>query len=176
MSHWHNIWLGGKIGEPSHGIASWLPIGTWNFNAPEDQNDVTAIIDQTVEKGPAFARWLQNVISPPPPLGQIPIKEARYTLTSNNPQRSDRRVHIEASGNPKNYVSVQDLQFTTPIDVPVGQRCGKVVFSDMHVSSGSTSRPDVAFPMGCNNGDLTPQEKALAFILFDISSCVGVIQ
>ena len=46
----------------------------------------------------------------------------------------------------------------------------------MHVASGSTSTAAVAFPGGCNTGDLTPQEKALAFIFFDISSCVGVLQ
>jgi hypothetical protein len=46
----------------------------------------------------------------------------------------------------------------------------------MHVSAGSTSKAGTPFPGGCSAAELTPQEKALAFILFDISSCVGVIQ
>jgi hypothetical protein len=49
------------------------------------------------------------------------------------------------------------------------------VFSDMHVASGSSSSSATAFPGGCSSGDLTPQEKALAFMFFDISSCVGPI-
>ena len=72
---------------------------------------------------------------------------------------------------------MQDLLFTTPQSKLPDERCGKVVFSDMHVSSGSTSAAGdaLAFPNGCSTGDLTPQEKALAFIFFDISSCVGQI-
>jgi hypothetical protein len=72
-----------------------------------------------------------------------------------------------------NHHSVQDLEFTTPVTADPADRCGKVVFSDMHVSSGSSSLPGTPFPNGCATGDLTPQEKALAFIFFDISSCVG---
>jgi len=174
MSHWHNIWIGGESNNLSHGISSWESIATWNYAAPQDQENTIASIDQTVEKGMAFARWLQNV-GASTTVGQIPISGARYTLPMNNPARSDRRVYLEPALS-YNHVSVQDLQFTTPTEVPVEQRCGKVVFSDMHVSSNSLSRPTVAFPNDCSSDPLTPQEKALAFILFDISSCVGVIQ
>jgi hypothetical protein len=46
----------------------------------------------------------------------------------------------------------------------------------MHVASGSSSDPSVGFPGGCNlSAGLTPQEKALAFMFFDIASCVGSI-
>jgi len=49
------------------------------------------------------------------------------------------------------------------------------VFSDMHVSSDSSSKSGTAYPGGCSNTPLTAQEKALAFIFFDISSCVGAL-
>jgi hypothetical protein len=174
LSHWHNIWIGGESGKPDHGLPSWESIGKWNYAAPQDQDNTIASIDQAVDKGMSFARWLQNV-GASTTFGQIPISDARYTLTSNDPVKSDRRVYLEPALT-NNHVGVQDLQFTTPNEVPAEQRCGKVVFSDMHVSSGSRSLPTLAFPTGCSTTDLTPQEKALAFILFDISSCVGVIQ
>jgi hypothetical protein len=83
-----------------------------------------------------------------------------------------------------------NFQFTVPMNVTPDNRCGKVVFSDMHVSGDSTSSPTVPFPGGCScmkvNGQtdplctepnpLTPQEKALAFMLFDIASCVSPIE
>jgi hypothetical protein len=50
------------------------------------------------------------------------------------------------------------------------------VFSDMHVSSDSSSTSGTAYPGGCSSQPLTAQEKALAFIFFDISSCVGVLE
>jgi hypothetical protein len=68
---------------------------------------------------------------------------------------------------------VQNFQFTTPNEVDEGARCGKVVFSDMHVSGGPGNG---SYPDSCSGGaSLTPQEKALAFMLFDLSSCVGSI-
>jgi len=68
------------------------------------------------------------------------------------------------------------MVFTTPQDRSADTRCGKVVFSDMHVSSGSSSKTGTPYPLGCSQTPLSAQEKALAFIFFDISSCVGALQ
>ena len=69
-----------------------------------------------------------------------------------------------------------NFQFTTPLANPPDQRCGKVVFSDMHVSGDSSSATGgTGYPSLCSNAALTSQEKALAFMFFDIASCVNVI-
>jgi hypothetical protein len=176
MSHWHNIWIGGQQNNLSHGLPDWQAIGTWNYSAPQDQENTIASIDLTVAKGMSFAQWMMNVMGSTV-FGQLPITGARYTLPSADPTKSDRRVYLEPALS-NNHQSVQDLEFTTPNLAPPDQRCGKVVFSDMHVASGSASSAGTAraFPLGCSATPLSPQEKALAFIFFDIASCVGVIQ
>ena len=183
MSHWQNIWIGGEGANLSHGLADWQTVGTWNFNAPEDQDAAIATIDESASsKGASFATWMENV-GASTTHGQVPINEARYTLAANAPSHGERWVYIDPALAANNaHTSVQDLQFTTPLDAAPEDRCGKVVFSDMHVASGSTSSATVPYPGGCakdstgNLAPLSPQEKALAFIFFDIASCVGPLQ
>jgi hypothetical protein len=176
MSHWHNIWIGGEIGVPSHGLPDWESIATWNFAAAQNEASQLTIVDEIANpKGVSFATWLLNV-NASTVRDQVTVNEPRYTCAANDAMKSERWVYVDpAKSTPLGKVSVQDLLFTTPNDVPADQRCGKVVFSDMHVSSGSSSASGSAYPSGCSSTPLSPQEKALAFIFFDISSCVGSI-
>ena len=94
----------------------------------------------------------------------------RSTCSAVDPVKAERWVYLpdgEGGG-------AQNFQFTTPNEQPNEElRCGKVVFSDMHVSG--TSGPG-EYPDSCGtSNELTPQEKALAFMFFDIASCVGVL-
>jgi hypothetical protein len=183
MSHWHNIWIGGEGANPAHALPDWQAVATFNYNAPEDLDATIASVDETSPTGASFATWLTNVGASTVP-GQLPISGARYTCAATSAASSERWAYIDPTlPATMAHVSVQDLQFTTPLDKPAGDRCGKVVFSDMHVSSGSTSAKLVPYPGGCAADPttgalepLSPQEKALAFIFFDIAACVGPLQ
>ena len=184
MTHWHNIWIGGEDGaQATHGIPTWETVATFNYAAPQDLEHAVASVDLTQNaKGASFSTWLTNVGASTTP-GQVPIDGARYTCSTNDPANGGTSFLDVDPALPinSNHQSVQDLQFTTPVGATADQACGKVVFSDMHVASGSSSKATVPYPgpgagSGCAQTDLSPQEKALAFIFFDISSCVGSIQ
>ena len=175
MSHYHNYWVY-TAPQPWPAIA--------NFDLP-DNGDVpdsaTDTINQSFPKGISMYKWLDG----PEVMGldankKLDVTDPRDTVKSINNYpgttmpRADDFVDLGGcSGGCSLSQSVQDFQFTVPNDKPDADRCGKVVFSDMHVSA--TSSPGSDFPSGCDTNPLTPQEKALAFIFFDISSCVGPV-
>lgn len=64
--------------------------------------------------------------------------------------------------------------FNTPWGAPAANQCGRVLFSDFHVSIGNTK--DKTFPSECNSNPLTSQEKVLAYMLFDLASCVSTTE
>jgi hypothetical protein len=177
LSHWHNIWVGGEKDNPSHGLADWQATATFDYTAgqPPKGSMQPTLVDETASKGYPFATWLMNV-GASTTRDQLPVFDARYTAKSVTSGKAERWVYVDpAQPLISGVTGVQDMLFTTPQDQPPESRCGKVVFSDMHVSSDSTSKSGTAYPGGCSSQPMTAQEKALAFIFFDISSCVGAL-
>lgn len=176
LSHWHNIWVAGERDKPSHGLPDWESIATFDFGAPQDERIQLTFVDEAVPKGKLFATWLQNV-GGSTVRDQIQVNEPRYTCQSVDPDKGERWVYVDPEqSTPAGKTGVQDMLFTTPQDRPADDRCGKVLFSDMHVASGSSSKAFTPYPAGCSTMPLSAQELALAFIFFDISSCVGILQ
>jgi hypothetical protein len=175
-SHWHNIWIGGGFqngaNNPTPAIASWRQVATWGSIG--DPASTTNFIDENNNpKGTSFANWMAFV-EPGSTRGQISLVDGtqKSTAASVDTTLAERWTFM----NTNNMQRPQNFQFTTPQEVPLDQRCGKVVFSDMHVAGNPTQGN---YPDNCGDANtpraMTAQEKALAFMLFDLASCVGVI-
>lgn len=159
-SHWHNVWV-------QMGPAPWPSTATFDFRS--DLDDITADIDTTFPTGMALATWLTNVV-PGSTFGQIAISAAQHTVRAVDPALTTRWIYKDVTAN--GVPSVQYFSFNTPVEAPPEQQCGKFVLTDIHVSSGDDSAGNKPFPTGCTTTELTPQEKVLAFMLFEITGCL----
>jgi hypothetical protein len=176
-SHWHRYWFStaartGPNPQPAGSPSPFETLGAWaDRDAPGDQTpqqDITANVVDTFPKGKAMKEWLVNVKGSTVP-GEIVIKESKANIDNVDPARARDWITMinPFAGNSK---AVEYLSFNTPLTAPEDQKCGRVVYSDLHVSSGDIRGK--TWPDGCVQPDLSPQEKALEFMLFDLSSCI----
>jgi hypothetical protein len=164
-------------------------------------NIVTTFEDGGVfPKGQILDQWLAtvgalNTASEQAP-GELQIDSAKHNadlvgLTGTPSQAwiaADKNAQTEVipgetDGGPAVSVAgaTEYLSFNTPVNAPLDDAgepayCGRVVYSDLHVGAASGDYNGQGaggiVPSGCASHPLTPQEKALEFMLFDLSSCV----
>ncbi|HEY4158304.1 MAG TPA: carboxypeptidase regulatory-like domain-containing protein, partial [Polyangiaceae bacterium] len=138
----------------------------------KDPPPAVATIDQSFPKGMAFAEWLQAVGATSAP-GMITITKPQTSGGVVHPPLAQRWIYSDTPAD-NFYVTIN-----TPVPaadaIPDGGApvCGRVVHTDLHVSnSGDSSTNLTPFPGSCTSTTLTPEEKALEFMIFDLSSCV----
>jgi hypothetical protein len=182
-SHYEYGWfITGPFGADN--LAMWTPGSqqlddTMSFPA----NVVTTLPNgMPFPEGVALQAWLGTVNALTN--GQLPIWFARHNAdvsaanTVSQPWLSlDPSVTMAPN-------ATEYFTFDTPVGADAGSTCGRVAYSDLHVAGGpgSTEEPNVApdypmggattVPAGCAMRALTPQEKALEFIFFDLASCL----
>ena len=128
---------------------------------------VNATIDASFPKGLAMSEWLTNVGGSPTP-GTVDIYNGEHSMSGL--LHPSARQWITIPSDPQGHPNVpQYVSWPTPLD---GAECGRMVFSDVHVSGGSGDSGKEAFPTGCSANALSGQQLALAFMIFDLSSCV----
>jgi hypothetical protein len=150
-SHYHYEWFAN--GPPEfQAVANWTPDGF--------ESDGPFKINNGFPKGLAFQEWLNEVANV---IGDtINLTEVRLDLGNINVTTSTAWIYKPSP------LSVKYFTFNTPVYAAPEVQCGRAVFSDVHVSSGSVS----TVPTGCNNNPLTDQEKALVFLYFDLAACI----
>src|SRR6185437_11309357 len=102
--------------------------------------------------------------------GTLRIKQAKHNVSSVDAGAQSWISLSNPNSTPAGQNAVEYMTFNTPVGADPKTQCGRVVYSDLHVSS--TDVVGQPFPTGCVTQDLSPQEKALEFMLFDLSSCV----
>lgn len=169
-SHFHYSWFNsGPYG--SENLATWTPGGN-NIGDINGSIVTTLPNGMPFPKGVALHDWLTNVNALQN--GVLPIVQARHNAdvsAANVPSQP----WIVADPGSEAPGATQYFSFNTPTDAPMQTDsgfCGRVVFSDLHVGAASGDMPLTPVPQECVNVDLSPQEKALEFMLFDLSSCV----
>jgi hypothetical protein len=189
-SHFHYAWFAGPLATHQ----SFTAPSDWGSNlaafAPnmgvDNQGPIGGIIDTTLvgssapfAKGLAMKQWLQGVgalgqngVLP----GEVSIYQPRYNATVSATDKPSQ-PWITADGPSGMAGATMYFSFDTPVNAPVGPNglpkyCGRAVFSDLHVGGNPGTLDVPPPPNGCRVADLSPQEKVLEFMLFDLSSCV----
>jgi hypothetical protein len=166
-SHWHHRWISSGP-DPFPDVATFVD----RDNPP---NPTTATINVGFPKGQALAEWLTNV-GASTVRGEMTVIEPRHNVDAVNPMYATEWMRVTNIA-PTDMPAIQTLSFNTPLTVDENQKCGRVVYTDLHVSNASDmgtagDNPGMPFPGHCAVRELTAQEKAIAFMLFDLSACI----
>lgn len=167
-SHFGKEWIEDAQWEPAvfPGVANWTGA---LYGGTADPVDVYP--DTSSANGVAFETWLL-ASGATSPFSQTPSRfdvrsvipptlSLAYAFSDNN----------SGNGTPDN---ITDMSFNTPLNVPPNQQVGRVVFADTHASGSALDNSQIhQFPDWCSATPLTPQEKALEFLIFDLSACVN---
>src|SRR5579872_290825 len=146
-THFHYTWF-------QNGPADFQGVATW-LGSSTATGVGTYALDTSFPKGAALATWLGADAG-------IALSSVGASVSSVAP--TTRRWIYDPNSSP---AETKAFSFETPVGA--GPYCGKAVFSDMH--AGSSPSGDV--PAACSSRPLTEEEKALEFLLFDLSACVS---
>ncbi len=192
LDHDHYNWLNHAGDVPNATPADKAMESAAQFSSSPDDipSPLTAQINVTdFPKGQDFAKWLVDPnVNASVTYGSLNIYSPKTSVESLSANRAQSWIYRDPS---QPYPDFFYFTIGTPVAIqdtdPPPTACGRIVFTDLHVSkSGGGCDPtattcgesdDVSdqakpFPLGCTTGSLLPQEKALEFMIFDLTSCV----
>ncbi len=163
LSHYGYVFL--YTNAPLSTVATWAPESAIT---PSTQN---AFINTTFPKGLTFSQWLQ-LTGGSTTAGRMSVQQVRRDTDGLTAMSAAQTwVSSETPGNGGAGSIPLQFTFNTPLGVPVGQQCGRVLFSDFHVATGGSTSG--TFPASCGGASaMSAQEKVLEFMIFDLTSCI----
>ncbi len=165
-THYSYVWL--------FELAPWNGTAVWNVGQG-NYKSVTGQIDTTTAKTQQFATWLGvvNALSGTNP-PRVSISEARHDVDENVATGAERWITSYQGGQDPPPKMLLHYAFNTPWGAASASQCGRVIYSDFHVTkTGKDGSGGLTFPKECNNNALTAQEKVLAYMLFDLTTCIS---
>jgi hypothetical protein len=174
-SHFHYYWFEGTGASPDFtSTATWFPGSNTIPPGQNSSGQTTATINTSFPKGQAFEQWMEltNALVNK----QLTIDDSRQNASVDanvNKASTSWITDVTVPKAPNGGATTMYFTFNTPTTSAPDKQCGRVVYSDLHVGAASNDyKSGNNVPSGCATGDLSPQEKALEFMLFDLSSCV----
>jgi hypothetical protein len=166
--------VGGRV-YATHYSYDWIFTNdTWKTTADWSQadqpnippNTVTATVDQGFADGQAFAQWLVYA-GASAVAGSVPISVSRHDVFPPFANGGEEWLYATQpdTDTPLHYT------FDTPVGTPPAQQCGRVLYSDFHVTDSQTTS-STRYPNECSTGKMTSQEKVLEFNIFNLASCI----
>jgi hypothetical protein len=157
-SHYSYAWMFNN--PPFNSVANWDP------SLDTNQNQLatgSATVNTSFTAGQTLSTWLQDVGSSTSP-GQMDLDTLRIDQTGVIAPTQSWLTLNQSMGGVANPV----MQFV--FDTPIGatNQCGRVLYNEYHVENGSSS-PTTYFPTECSAGAMTPQEKLLEYMLFELT-------
>jgi hypothetical protein len=185
-THYSDEWLDTTFAATAH----WDLVDTHIADQGSTPSSEPGFINTGFAKGQALAQWLQ-IVGASTTYGEIPVSVLRQDLdyvnapaelwmwgfTSTTPPTSTPGSYTKNLQFPFYYA------FNTPFEAPdsgvtAQQECGRVLFDDFHVEDTSTDVTYLkTYPYECQadggpSAAMTPQERLLEFMIFDLSSCI----
>jgi len=165
-THFHYTWF--KNGPPD-----FQSVATWLGSSIGSGTCTNCSIDTSLQSGKDFQAWLTSVGAITG--SGITLNGVADSVSTVNTATTTRWIY--GNSGTGGAMDTKYLSFETPIGgIPVdggeanGKKyCGKAVFTDLHAGGA----PSGDIPGKCKAADLTPQEKALEFLIFNLASCVA---
>jgi hypothetical protein len=171
-------------------VASWIPYSSSNVLPA-----TPALVETSFPKGKDFAQWLLTV-GAASTLGTMTFDP---TDTTTKPSAKDEILPPPSArrwiyqpvdiANPAgaaantHYLSFNVSstgQVIDRLDATSTNMCGRFVYTGLHVSAAASGAHPMdskdVFPTQCQAGSLSPYEKAIEFMFFDLSSCLTTEQ